>query len=252
MRKNAKSRSHHRIYYQGLIQTSLFSKYLMIMDDKDAESSIYKLSQSISCLRGIGSAESFLLSTMEGLASMTAQYQDNVRLSQEKFEQNIVDLIKIHKFLKISLKKSEETTETGLALMNAKIDHLFQSIDANLLALIEEYTAILHDELENNKRRLFSEKSDSAAIRREANIFRQIKLFAEKLSFSSQEKATMTFLHPTSIQYEKCEKAFIENIHPDLQRRGYSNIQVFQIIHLQNQYLSSLLQVHQLITSLSR
>lgn len=242
---------------QGRLDSILVNLLLIIlcgilsikMNDKDIESSISRLSQLISGLRGVDAAESALLAS-DGFIAATSQLQQSIRISQEKFDQNIADLIKIHKFLRISLKKSEDSSEIALTQLTARLEELLRSIDTSLSALIEEYTILLNDELEYNKKRLFSEKSDTESIRKEANIFRQIKFFAETLSFTSQAKATMTFLQPTSIQYEKCEKAFMENIHPDLQRKGFSNhLQVFQIIHIQNQYLSSLLQVYRLLIS---
>jgi len=180
---------------------------------------------------------------IRGGENLAEYVRECVQLSKDKFSQYIEEHLKLCKFVSISFVKTKEDLETQRIRLDQKVHDVFTSIDEKLDKLIEEFTLLQQGEIEAAQKRVFLERIEATRMTAEAKLLRDVKRFSHNVLFTSQSEVAFHSLDSNSQQYLKCEKAFHDNIHPDLPS-SFTCLEVFSIFRLENQYLSKKFEVN--------
>jgi len=126
-------------------------------------------------------------------------------------------------------------------IMNELLN-LQKSSDANLMQLMLQYFNIMKDELIVAKDNLIRHALECNLQKRQAEVLKDMKIFAHYLYLETKGKVSIKSLDSESSQFKRCRKAVQDNVSNVLLDRGYNDVKILHVFKLEHKILSSQLQ----------
>lgn len=170
--------------------------------------------------------------------------KDSYKLKLQSNTTGIVELIQSFKS-KILSKISIENT-----ILDMKLLELQKLFDSNVMQLVLEYYSILKVEVDSARANLAMERAEQQVLLKQAEMLRDIRLFACHLAVETRGALGLSLLPPEPQQFVRCVKAVTDNVNgamfglrPDQTEHVKRNLRVRNVLKLQNAFLSKKLKV---------
>lgn len=122
--------------------------------------------------------------------------------------------------------------------MSATNEDIRKCVEFNLFRSLIEYSHILRQEIMNHRKKIDVDNENAYVRRLQCMVKRDLKLLHQSLVTNSNGKVSIQLLDPNSIQYDKCVRAFTDNIHPAI---ATVELEVINVARLEHKELSSLM-----------
>ena len=109
------------------------------------------------------------------------------------------------------------------------------------MKVVVSYFHILEKELHLARQKALGEQVEKSVKILQANTIRDVKIFAINLMEGSKSKLCLTQVLPESAQFERCEKAVLDNIEP-VAKDLAEHVSVLSVFKLQNSFLAEKMQ----------
>ena len=149
--------------------------------------------------------------------------------------------------LKLLHKKRDaivSTMKLELDKLDIELEEVRNQTDAGLLQWVLQYYALIRDSLTSARVRLFGDAEDNSVGKRQAQMKRDLKLFAFALQVETKGSISLTAVSKESSQFKRCCKAVGDSMGSNFSDKFplHSGLNVIDVYKLDHSWLSARLQ----------